>query len=622
MRRLLIILGLLLLLTVPVFARDAVTSLTEEITVDTDGAASVRVTAVVQFDTAPTAFLFPLNSAASNVNASGGSYRSSSVNGVDCIVFTNDLGFQGTQTFQCTYQLPRDAVNTETGQQFHISLIELGWQYAVESLQINLRFPVEVTNQPKWNSSYYGDVIDNYLHIELKGNDVSINSVAALKDRETLELLLDFPADSFHLAHLPGKTTSFNQIAFYTLAVLAAAYWFFFLRSRLLFARPHQTADIEATAGELPCLLFGELPDIAATLAHWGNLGYIVIHRNRRGQVILRRRMDMGNERKPAERRLFEAIFRRGNTCDIQGLRFRTVAKPASAALRGGWLKRIYLERAGNPHLLRMLTLLAALFVNLTVFDVLLPSGGARWLFLILLTLIFTALAYLIQAAADAFYKRHRLLRFCAAGFALALLILLSALAGCLGLMAQCILMQLLAAWLTMFGGRRTPVGEEAVRRNLGLRKYLRRIDRESLRRLTATDGQFFYRMLPYAEIMGSGKTYVKRFGRWPLEPCGWLTDAVRRPGTASEFYALYADILKDIRMESCNQMLGLPELPKLTTHLKASLRPNSKRLNTRAGRSEAVRRPPGKRSGNQQSSARRPEQRRTTASRTGKRRR
>ena len=89
MRRLsilLLLIPLLLLLTFPVSAaEDRIASLTGEIVVDSDGAATVRMTAVVQFGTAPTTFLFPLNSSASNINASGGDYRRTTKNGVQCV---------------------------------------------------------------------------------------------------------------------------------------------------------------------------------------------------------------------------------------------------------------------------------------------------------------------------------------------------------------------------------------------------------------------------------------------------------------------------------------------------------------------------------------------------------
>lgn len=564
MRRfLIVILCLILLCALAVSvsaAENRITSLKQEITVDEDGAAFVKVTAVVEFVSSPETFLFPLNSSASSVNASGGEYSSTSVNGVSCIRFKNGNGFIGSQTFVCTYSLPRDAKATADGQQFHIALIEQGWEYPIEDLAVMLTFPAPVTYQPTWNSSYYGSDIDGYLNFELKENDLVISSAAPLKDHETLEMFLNFEPDSFTLRHLPGKTTSFNQIAFYVLLAAALLYWFFFLRERPLLPVTQQTAAMETTAGEIPCQLYGELPDIAATLAHWGNLGYIAIHCNARGRIILKKQMDMGNERKPAEQKLFAEIFRAGPVCDLQGQRFRSVSGSASAVLRTVWLRRIFAKKPGSPYLLRAIILLAGFFVCLSVFDVILPASGIRWVLLPILAVAGAVLCYFVQQGTNAILRRHRAVRLLVGGVSALLLILFAVAADAVGLMTVALLLQVLCVLVTLFGGRHSSAGRELVRQNLGLRRYLRKLDRDSVHRLNAHDGQFFYRMLPIAEVMGVGKAFVKRFGQWRPEPCIWLTDAARRPDSAEEFYALYHEITAAIRQEEWPQLLGLPD--------------------------------------------------------------
>lgn len=562
-RFLLVIFCLLLLfaLTVSVTAAEnRIASLTQEIAVDDDGAAVVKVTAVVEFVSAPETFLFPLNANAGSVNASGGQYASTTVNGVSCIRFSNSNGFIGTQTFVCTYSLPRDAKETDDGQQFHIALIEQGWDYPIDALAITIAFPAPVAVQPTWSSSYYGDVIDNYLDIELKGNDLVVTSAAPLKDHETLEMTLNFAPGSFTLRHLPGKTTSFNQIAFYVLLAAALLYWFFCLREKPILPAKQQTAAMETTAGELPCQLYGEPPDMAATLAHWGNLGYVAIHCNARGRVILKKQMDMGNERKPAEQRLFEAIFRAGPVCDLQGQRFRAVSGAASSALRAAWLRRIFAKKPGSPYILRLLVLLAGFFICLSVFDVILPAAGVRWLLLPILAAVGAALLYLVQQGADAITRRRRAMRLLVGAVSAGLLLLFASAAEAVGLMAITLLLQILCVLVTHFGGRHSEAGRELVRQNLGLRKYLRKLDPDSVRRLNSLDGQFFYRMLPFAEVMGVGHAFAKRFGQWRPEPCIWLTDATRKPDSAEEFYALYLETLTAIRREEWPQLLGLPE--------------------------------------------------------------
>lgn len=94
------------------------------------------------------------------------------------------------------------------------------------------------------------------------------------------------------------------------LLAAAVAFWFLRLRSGLILPRAQQTIGMESTAGEIPCQLLGEAPDAAGMIVHWGNLGYLTV-RMSRGRVILYKRMEMGNERKPSERRSLPRCFAR-----------------------------------------------------------------------------------------------------------------------------------------------------------------------------------------------------------------------------------------------------------------------------------------------------------------------
>lgn len=51
-------------------------------------------------------------------------------------------------------------------------------------------------------------------------------------------------------------------------------------------------------------------------VCHWASLGYLSMFVNEKGNVILRRRIDMGNERRKMECRLFEALFGGNDLCD------------------------------------------------------------------------------------------------------------------------------------------------------------------------------------------------------------------------------------------------------------------------------------------------------------------
>lgn len=557
-RLLLIVLCLFLLSGVVCGAESEVTSLKADITVGEDGTCELALTAEVNFSGSPDQFVLPLSEDAGKITVSGGSYKIRRIDGVRCIVFKNDFGFTGKQTFTCTYRLPCSVEKTEEKQVFTLRLPEKGWDYSIKSLQMHIVFPAEIEYRPLWDSAYHKDIVDNYLNIQVKGKELTVKSNGSFRDQETITMTLSFPSEAFRLRHLPGGFASVSSICFYALLLLTVVYWLFFLRGKLLLPKVQRTYGMEATAGEIPCQLFGELPDVAATLAHWGNLGYVGIYRNSRGRIILRKQMEMGNERKPAEQKLFNALFRGSNTCDLQGLRFHTLAKPASASLRFGWNQRNFDRKSGSPVLLKGMSLLASLFVCLHLFDYWVGTTAWRWVFIPILALLCTLLCVLVRKAVCAIIRPKPLLSYLAGAAAAALLLVFASKGSCTGMMLLNLLLQIFCAFATLFGGKRTEIGREQVRQLLGLRRYLKKADSDSLQQLSVSDSQYFYRMLPFAELLGVARPFCKHFARWTLEPCPWLSDAKFTPQNAVEFYRLYEDILSAVR-ETPGRIPNLP---------------------------------------------------------------
>lgn len=552
MRRILILFFCLFALAGAAWAADAeITGLNTEVAVNEDGTAQVTMTAEVEFTAAVQNLRIPLGAGAKNIVLSGWAYQKTTVDGVTCLSLTNEAGFSGRQSFSCTYTLPSGVTETASGQRFRLNAPQTGWDYAIAAMTLRVTFPAAVTAAPEWSSGYYADIIDNYLNIDVAENTVTARSIEALKDHETLQMDVQFPAGTFHLASLPGKTAKLDTLLFFALLVAALGYWFFLLRYGLILPRQQQTAGTDSTAGEVSCQLYGAAADPAGVVAHWGNLGYVRIVRSRRGRVLLYKQMEMGNERKPVERKFFRAIFRGGEVCDAGSPRFHAAAEQMQASVRKSWLRRLFSPHSGSPLALRGIGLAAGLVVSLMLFDVLLPAGAVRWVFLVLLTLAGGTLHFLLQRAILRILRRDRSVWLLTGLGALVTLVLLGHFAGKGFVVFLDVLLQLFCALTTIFGGRRTQTGQEQARRLLGLRRFLRRADQGTLQRLIYQDPQYFYRMLPFADALGVAGTFVRRLGRLAPEACGWLQDAEAAPRTPEDFYRLYLQTAAALRGEN-----------------------------------------------------------------------
>ena len=541
----------LLLLAGTAFAADAeLTSLTTDVTVSDDGSAQVTMTAELTFSQAVQSVRIPLGADAKDIVLSGWAYSKTTVDGVTCLVVTNDAGFSGKQTFLCTYSLPSSVTETASGQSFCLYAPQTGWEFPIEQMTLRVTFPFAVTAVPAWTSGYFEDIIDNYLNIDVTENTVTATSITALKDHETLRMDLQFPAGSFRLGSLPGKTTTVDTLLFFALFLLAPLYWFFFLRYGFLAPRAQQIAGTDFTAGEVPCQLYGKLADQGGMLAHWGNLGYVRIVRSRRGRILIYKQMDMGNERKPVERKFFYALFRNGEVCDAESSRFADASLQMRRSIRRGWLKRLFSPRSGSPMLLRGFGLAAGLLYGVMCFDLLLPMGGMRWVWIVLLALLTGFAHYLLQRAVWMALDRERKPWLLLGVGGLVFLGIVGACAGCRLVLFCDVLLQIFCALTTIFGGKRTPTGEEQAKRLLGLRRFLRRADQAELQKLMKQDPQYFYRMLPFADALGVAAPFVRHTGKLTPEACGWLVDAERRTRTPEDFYQLYLQAFSVIRAE------------------------------------------------------------------------
>lgn len=544
-----------------VSAADAeVINLTAEVLVSDDGTSSITLTTKVHFLTSPKKFTIPLAAEADDIQASGASYETDDIGGVECVIFKSKSGFSGEMTFVTTYRVAHCVREADSGQQtFSLGLPEKGWDFPIEKFDLSVTFPAEVTAMPSWYSAYHGVDIENYLDISIDGTTLKASSFERFKDRETVSVELVFEAQSFNLRHLPGQTVSFMAILFWLVLLGAVVYWFFRLRSKLPRATLRQSAVNEATAGELPCQLFGTAPDLVGILAHWGNLGYLTITRGHNERIVLRKKMEMGSERAALERKLFYSIFNGTSAVDATDQRVHSLSKRVGQMLCRHWNRRLFRKNSGNPFVLRLLALVAGLFASIILFDLMLPANLLRWFLLPVLTVVGTALFFIVQLAVLRFYSRHRLATLLGGLAALLLLFLLSLSAGCFGIIFMAVVLQIFCAIVTMFGGVREKSAFELLQQILGLRSFLRSIKRDDLVRLMRADSQYFYRMLPMAEQLGIASAFAKRCGSIRLGECPWLIDSEQEPHSSAEFAALYANIAAAIRNE--------PSLSQIVKH-------------------------------------------------------
>lgn len=545
MKRLLLLLVCLLLLCVSVSAAEpTITNMKTDCALSENGTCQITQTLTLQIDDTQTQLRLPLVPGAKKASVAG--YNAQKQTDGDCpvLVLTDEAGFSGTRSFTILYTISGLASEADGQQTLQLPLLSAKWEYPITSYLFTVMLPKPFTSYPTFSSGYYGDVISDYIDLNVSDTLISGSIASGLKDHESLEMTLTLDAGYFSGAYRSLSFSWVGMVFILLLLALAFVYWLVALRSAPLRVQTRMLPPDTALPCDMPFLLCGGPIEFNMLVCHWATLGYLTIFCGKNGRVLLRRRVDMGNERRAAEVRLFAMLFSQGDVCEGASLLYKRTAEKADEVLRRYWTKKLYHRNSGNPLITRALGALAGALAAAQAVSPLLPAGFVRWLLLVVVFVLGGVLFGVLIHAPAAYYQGKTAYLVLAGLSALALLALAHFGEGLLAILLV-IVCALLIGVLTLHGGRRTSFGAQMIAQTMGYRRYLRRVTQKGLLARLAQEEQYFYRVLPYAEAMGLGAALARTLGQTKLEPCDWYQETKPLPQTASEFYVHLKEALE-----------------------------------------------------------------------------
>jgi len=549
-KKLLMFLGCCLLLCASVFAADTtIASMKTDCLLDASGECQVTQNVTVEFAGGETEMNFPLGTGATGGSVVGFETEKYEEDGITILKLTNAAGFTGSRTFTITYHLSGLVTKQEDGTQLlTLPLLCPKWAYAISSYDFTVTLPTAVETDPSYVSGYYGDVIEDYMSVSDKDNVLGGTIKESLRDHESLTMMLNV-GEGYFTASRSRWTGSGLAVALVLIfALLALVYWAMTLRSSSLRAASRALPPDAAFPGDLPWLLAGGKPDFNMLVCYWASLGYLSIYVNDKGHVVLRRRVEMGNERRRLDVKLFSLLFGAEDVTDGASLRYKKTAEKAQSVITRYWRRRIYSKASGNPLVMRGLCVLATAIAALITMGALLPVMPLRGLVLFVSFVAGGFLSVLIQRGPAA-WVLGRVASLVLAVLSFLALFITARVGGGLVTMALCLLLSLFTGWQTMRGGQRSELGSQVVSQCLGFRRFLSRMTEHYCLMMLHRDPQYFYKTLPYAEAMNLGAAFARKFGEVEMEPCEWYGEAKDLPNTAPGFYDRFCDTLELLNM-------------------------------------------------------------------------
>ncbi len=535
MKRFLIYMVLLALLAVPVSARSGITSAQSQTVVSENGSCQVHLTFTIQLDSPDPDLTYPLPPDARDITVNGA--PAFGLRGEDArrVSLSSAVSGAGTYTVAIAYRLP-DVISAEKDElTLNLQLLS-GFGYSIEDFSFTVTLPGASAAQPVFSSTYYQETVESVLQYHFTDGVLSGSFQARLQDHETLSLSLPvtkqmFPqsiAKQFHIDTL--------DLMMIFVAVVAIVYWLVALRC----PRPRKIRASSApegiTAGELDCQLTGRGANLTMMVLSWAQMGYLLIHLEDSGRVLLHKRMEMGNERSPFENQVFRTLFGKRKGVDGTGYHYaRLCRKVAQSRPRLG---EIFRKNSGNPGIFRILMALIGLLSGIS----LALSFAADTFWQVFLALILGAVAaglsWLLQEGAMQLHSHNKLALWLSAA-ASALWLLLSVSGGEWNV-ALCVLpAQFLAGLAAGYGGRRTEHAMHNMSQILGLRRHLKNLPPEEMLRILKSNPTYYYDMAPYALALDVDRAFARKLGNKRLVGCSWLTTGMDGHLTAAEWNRL-----------------------------------------------------------------------------------
>lgn len=520
MRRIFLAILCLFLLTTAVSAAGTVTDLQSNAVIASNGSCQINMVLQLSVDSGDSNLRFPLPGNAKDISLNGTAAKTSRADSLRWVDLSAVVYGPGSYTVTLHYSLP-DLVVLSGGRGLLLQLPLLsGFSYPIDNMEFSITLPGPTEGIPTFTSTYHPESMESYLEYAVDGPVITGYFLQGLKDHETLTMTLPVDSKLFPQGIAKRWSLSYDDLIQYALVLLAAVYWIIFLRCPLPRRQRRVQAPDGITAGELGCVLGGLGTDFATMALSWAQMGYLTIEMDRHRRVLLRKTMDMGNERSEFEVRCFKTLFGKRDRVDGSSEHFARLGRKAGKTIPSAW--HYFKKNSGNPMIFRGIAAgigaaagysLAIAFASDTVWQVLLA---------ILLVIFGGVTSWLIQSGIRGIQLRHRLDLYIGIGCC-AVWMILGNWAGETAVAILVILSQALAGSAALHGGRRTEEGLHSRNEILGLRRYLKNITTEELQRILENNPDYYFAMAPYAIALGVDKAFARQFGEQPLSACPYL---------------------------------------------------------------------------------------------------
>lgn len=505
--------------TAPVYAANTASYVENISTITSDGDCQVTLKVSIHLDEEVDNLTFPLPLGAKDIEFNNSAALATKADGAMQVDISDEVDHAGDHTLKFEFRLENVVRYEDEKYILELPLIS-GFRYPVQGMEFTITLPDDVEGRPYFTAGYRQSTVESIMTVVVQGKMISGTVNAPLDDRETLIMTMEVNEEMFPSVSTFQREGNPEIIPMCILGALALIYWAVFLRTMPLLRIRRATPPEGVSAGELGCRLTLTGADLTMMVMGWAQLGYIMIHLDDNGRVLLYKRMDMGNERSLFEVKTFRSLFGNRRVVDGTGYQYARLARKLSRQVPGE--RAMCSNKSGNVKIFRVLSTAVMVFCGICLAMNMTGNGVLQVLLAVILGVFGGFSGWQIQSGMYRIHLNNRVRLY----FALALTaiwLILGLIAGqfLIGLIP--VLFQLLTGLMAAYRGRRSDMGRINAVQILGLRHHLRTVSKEELHRLRKNDPEYFFNMAPYALALGVETHFAKQFGKKKLQPCPYL---------------------------------------------------------------------------------------------------
>ena len=516
--------------------------------VDGNGRADVTMTVRLRLEEAVETMYFPLPLKAENIKLNEGNATTSRNGAVTQVKLPSSVtNYVGDHVLTFKFSIPNvvsQVEDTKTGKRnltLELPLLS-GFEFPVQSVTLAVTLPENIEGRPVFKSTYYQADIDKLLSVTVSSNMITGQITQQLKDHETLTLTMVVPKSMFDGVDDTFRVGNPEVVPMLICAGIALVYWLIFLRGKPLIRQRRNSPPEGVTAGEMGVRLTMAGTDLTSMVFSWAQGGYILIQLDDRGRVWLHRKMDMGNERTAFEAKTFRALFGNRDIAEATGKRYAELSRHLLKLNPSR--KTLNHPKCGNPLIFRAVMAGVLAICGVCYAMNYASLAALRVILSVFLAAVGAVAGWVIQAGMYRIHLRDKFRLYLSLAVAVLWFLLgLGAGVWLIGLLSA--LSQLLAGLMVAYGGRRSELGRQNATQILGLYQYLRKVDREELKRIQKNDPEYFYNLLPYALALGVENSFAERFGNQNMPACPYFTCGVQTRMTAQQWARFFRETAK-----------------------------------------------------------------------------